>query len=82
MKSNLGYISCTREAPQPMDYLQSSQCNYVSFDLLRLSCNVLLNGFYIDYIRHVLITIKKIIFCEIKQLIDRCFLSSQSHQLF
>ena len=43
------------------------------FDLLRLSCNVLLNALRIDYIRHVLITIKNFIFCETKQLIDRCF---------
>ena len=42
------------------------QYNYGS-----LSCNVLLNDLFIDYIRHVLITIRNCIFCETKQLIDR-----------
>ena len=35
-----------------------------------LSCNILLHGLYIDYIRHVLIVIKNFIFCETKQLIN------------
>ena len=48
--------------------LVGPQCNYVS-----LSCNVLLNGLCIDYITRMLITIKHFIYCETKQLIDRCF---------